>query len=177
MEPRTSDPARDALTASLPELLAAAWPRAYRLSQAILHDRIDAEDAVQDACLRVTRQLDTLRDEAAFESWFLKIVSREAIRISKQRKRSAPEELRYDRTGVVAAEVIDLRDALAALPQTLRTPLLLSVYAGLRGDEIAELVGTTPGNVRFRIWKAKTALKELLSPKDATNGEYIRAIC
>src|SRR5580693_1167881 len=92
-----TEPTRDALRASLPELLAAAWPRAYRLSQAILHDRIDAEDAVQDACLKVTEQLRTLRDETVFESWFLKIVSREAIRISKKRKRSAPEELQYDR--------------------------------------------------------------------------------
>ena len=46
----------------------------YRLARVILGDRADAEDAVHDACLLAWQKWSTLRDEAAFERWFQRIL-------------------------------------------------------------------------------------------------------
>jgi RNA polymerase sigma-70 factor (ECF subfamily) len=48
--------------------------RIYRLAMAILHDEREAEDAVQDACLRVFERIKHYRAESSFETWLTAVV-------------------------------------------------------------------------------------------------------
>jgi DNA-directed RNA polymerase specialized sigma24 family protein len=63
------------------------------------------------------------------------------------------------------SDILDLRSSIAALPVALRVPLVLAAYCGLSSKEIGAILDIRAGAVRFRIWRAKTILREQLSPR------------
>jgi hypothetical protein len=58
----------------LAELICAGLDRAYRLAGLLLGRGPDAEDVVQDACVRAWQSVGSLRDRAVFTAWFDRIV-------------------------------------------------------------------------------------------------------
>lgn len=63
---------------------------------------------------------------------------------------------------VSAGEVARIRQAIAALPATLKEPLLLCTLEGLSQDEAAAVLGTSRKAVETRIYRARQKLSELL---------------
>ena len=59
-----------------------------------------------------------------------------------------------------------LRDALMALDEALRLPLLLSYMEGYRVREVARILRIPEGTVKSRIARAKRRLRELLEEED-----------
>jgi RNA polymerase sigma-70 factor (ECF subfamily) len=55
-----------------------------------------------------------------------------------------------------------VKQAVAALPEELRTPLILSVYQGLSHAEIGEILKCTAKAVETRIYRARNELREKL---------------
>ena len=76
--------------------------------------------------------------------------------------RSRPEEATDARAGLAAA-----CDAVAALPGSLREPLLLSTVGGLTSADVGATLGIPAGTVRYRVAKARLKLTNLL----AANGQ------
>lgn len=56
-----------------------------------------------------------------------------------------------------------VRRAIAALPEELKTPLILSAYEGMSHAEIGEVVGGSPKAVEMRIYRAKQQLRQHLT--------------
>ena len=63
---------------------------------------------------------------------------------------------------------LDLDAALAALPEEFRVPVVLRDQAGLRYDEIAEVLDIPPGTVRSRIARGRARLTEMLGEGNQT---------
>ena len=128
-------------------LLQTIWPDAYRLAFAVLGDRPSAEDAAQEACVIVYRAITSLRKPAAFRTWFYRLVVREASRLKRQRSRteSASESATHDSDHAAS---IDIWRALSTLPQHLREVVVLRYFEDLSQDEVAELLGVSPGTVK-----------------------------
>src|SRR5262245_65299568 len=59
--------------------------RAYRLAVGITNSTEDAEEVVQDACLKVINKIDSFRSASAFGSWFYRIVANAALRKARRR--------------------------------------------------------------------------------------------
>ena len=154
-------------------LLAAVWPDAYRIARTVLSDRQLAEDAAQDACVRVLTGLGDLRHPAAFPVWFFRLVTREAYRRVRSVGRETLAELTEENLGLAApnavsgAEVLDLRRAVRALRPTYRLPVLLRYYLGLSDREAAQVLGTTEGAVRVRLFTARRRLRQSLDDTEA----------
>jgi len=72
------------------DLVAAYGNRAYRLAWRITGSAQDAEEAVQDAFLSVTRKIDTFRGESAFGSWLYRIVANAAYQRCRSLAAAAP---------------------------------------------------------------------------------------
>jgi len=148
---------------------------ARRLALAAVGQPADADEAVQDASVAAWTRLDALHDPAAFRGWFMRIVWRKAI----DRRRSVRSW--FDRFGSAASDERPMEFATAdpspdaqlisrelqlaitqvvrALPRKLRDPFLLAASGDHRYEEIATLLGTPIGTVKWRISEARRLIR------------------
>ena len=136
------------------------YQRAYRAAWLVLHDRQSAEDAVQEAFLRVWRFRASLPAGDAVRPWLYRVVVNTAISALRH------ERLRTEREPMSSTASAD-RDpdeqlvvaaALADLPDHLRIPIVLRYWIGLSEKEIATAIGRRPGTVKSRLHEARTRL-------------------
>jgi RNA polymerase sigma-70 factor (ECF subfamily) len=149
---------------------------ALRTAAAALGRREDAEDVVQEAFVVAWRRLPGFRGEAAFRTWFLTIVWRRALDRRKARDRwwrkgssSSPDDgdLARDETGRANPEqlAIDrqhrraIAQAIARLSPKLRDALLLAASGEHTYEDIARLLGTREGTVKWRVFEARRIVR------------------
>jgi len=144
----------------------------YNLARWLTRDVHDAEDVVQDACMRALKYVGTLRDGAA-RAWFLTIV-RHAFYDWCERNRPA-EIFRDDGTAIDmaaddsamgpeqaalrGAESRVLADAVAELPLGFREVLILRELEELSYKEIARIADIPVGTVMSRLARARGLLR------------------
>ena len=154
---------------TLSDWLAAAYPSAYRTARLILRDPADAEDAVQDAFLRAWRFRDAAPKDGGWQPWLYRVVvnacySRLRREVPWRAARAdldddyvdderGPEDAALD-----AESTSEVAAALAALPASLRIPVVLRYYAGLPEKDIAIAIGRRPGTVKSRLYDARQRL-------------------
>jgi RNA polymerase sigma-70 factor (ECF subfamily) len=154
----------------------------YNLARWLARDGHDAEDIVQDACMRALKYIDSLnRGEA--RAWFLTIV-RHAFYDWCERNR--PAEIAHDDGSALEAAVdhnaIDpeqaavrraeskvLADAVAELPLAFREVLILREMEDLSYKEIARIADIPIGTVMSRLARARALLQG--SPRLRAIGE------
>ena len=156
----------DELAAFLEE----SYDRAYRTAWLIVRDRADAEEAVQEAYLRVWRFRDALPDgDDAMRPWLyrvlvnttLSLLRRERPRIAAVREAAAREPRAVGPADVAVLDAEASAAVLAAigdLPEHLRVPVVLRYWSGLTEREIAAAIRRRPGTVKSRLHEAKRRL-------------------
>jgi RNA polymerase sigma-70 factor, ECF subfamily len=135
--------------------------RLRALAFAVLGEREETEDVVQETLLRAYLGLDTLRDHDRFGSWLGSI----AVNLARMRRRQPRRETLplYERTIAAADEPeTTVGDALAALPREARELLLMHYVEGVHCAEMAERLGCSAGAVRVRLHRARERLRQLL---------------
>jgi len=146
-------------------------PAAYNLARWLLHDADDAEDVVQEACLRAFRFLDRLRGDDG-RAWLLAIVRNTSftwLEKTKSRDHDVPvddETLPDGRDAELAVHAeIDLkmlRRAMARLPVEFREAILLRDLEGLSYKEIAAISGVPIGTVMSRLARGRDQLRKAI---------------
>ena len=169
MPPRTFE------EAVLPNLDAA-----FNYARWLTRNDADAEDVVQDACVRAVRFFSSLRDEDA-RAWLFTIVrntwySRVSRRAGKTE--AVPLDMSTDEPtdGALDPEarllqqhtVAQVRDALEQLPTDFREVLVLREIEGMSYKEIAAVVQVPIGTVMSRLARARDRLAAMLKPPPAT---------
>ena len=134
--------------------------RLYRVARTLLSRDTDCEDAVQEALLRAWARRSSLREEAYFETWLIRILINECKNIYR-RNPQAEAELPQN-LSEAAYETSPLFDALQALPQKLRITLELHYIEGYKTREIAKLLNLPESTVKWRLAKARRILKDEL---------------
>ena len=164
--------ARGGDKAAFEGLLEPVIDMAGRLAYAMLLDRTEAEDVVQDAAVKAWRRLGNVRAGAAFKPWFLGIVANECRSVRRGRWWST---LRLDHPMAsetvgpeAAAARVDLRRALMRLPADQRAALLLHFYLDLPLEEVAASLGISVAGAKSRINRAFKRLRPAL-----TSGEVL----
>jgi RNA polymerase sigma-70 factor (ECF subfamily) len=148
------------------------YARYARMVHGILLARVprrDAEDLVQDVFLTVHRRLNTLREARAFGGWLAMIARNRAM--DHLRRERGSIELSED-VAVAArrdAEAAEALDAIRALPEAYREPLILRLVEGMTGPEISERTGLTPGSVRVNLHRGMALLRQSLR-RSQTHG-------
>lgn len=135
----------------------------------VLGDRDDAEDAAQDAFLRLYRSLHAFRGEAAFETWLFRLTVSAAVdhrRRALRRARAAaaiPDVLATPRATATERErARRMLEALAGLPQAQRVPLALREVYGYEYAEIATLLRRPTGTVKAAVHRGRRVLRRAL---------------
>jgi RNA polymerase sigma factor (sigma-70 family) len=147
---------------------------ALRLAYGIAGD--EAEDAVQDAFVKMFRALAKFRADAAFRPWLFTIVANEARNRRRSISRRTKLELRvsgqpqFDGSAGVAADDIAARrdqrqhlvDAVAALPDRYREVVALRFFGGLSEIETAAVLSCPVGTAKSRLSRALSLLRVTL---------------
>ena len=145
----------------------------YRYAAWLSRDRAVADDVVQDAMLRAWKSLDALRDDSAAKPWLLTIVRRENARYFERRRLDTVDvdNLTPSQEALLAdkpdEQIDDMREAIYALDDDYREPLVLQVLMGYSTNEIAELMGLKQGAVLTRLHRARLKLKESMQSRGA----------
>jgi len=157
--------------AELERWLAEAYPGAYRTARFLLRDPAAAEDAVQEAFLRVWRFRDAVPAGDGRRPWLYRVVTnaclsrlraegsrpRTGVGVDKLERRPADwgDPSAAAEQGARSRAVVD---ALADLPEGLRVTAVLRWYAGLTEAEVATAIRRRPGTVKSRLHDAKRLL-------------------
>jgi RNA polymerase sigma-70 factor (ECF subfamily) len=125
------------------------------------------EDAVSEVFLRAWRGLGAYRDTGVpFSAWLYGIARHVAVDELRRRGRVEPVERVPDgEVEPMTAELLTLRGAIDALPTEQRQVIELKYLAGMTNDEVAAAMGTTPGAVNARQWRALQALASRLGER------------
>jgi len=148
----------------------------YRVAYSVLRNSADAEDAVQEAYLRVLRHRDSLSEIRDPRVWLVRIVWN-VVLDRKRRSKTRPETddiadlarllpapgLSADERVVSEQHHASVLRAVEQLPEKERRVLILSAFEELSSVEIAQVLGTTESTVRSRLFRARNLLSTLLS--------------
>ena len=154
---------------------------AYTLARYLTRNEHDAEDVVQDACLRALKYFDGFRGEEATSAraWLLAIVRNTAFS-SRRRERPDAVVLQFDEaqhSDAVAdehpeAEVLrsaakeSLGRALDRLAPEFREVIVLRELEGLSYKEISDVAGVPVGTVMSRLSRARNRLQQALREEE-----------
>jgi len=163
----------------------------YRIAYAVLRSHHDAEDATQETFVRVLRYSHKLARVEDHKTWLARIAWRVAVDRNRQqgRKREIPlddpekplpevasSDARAD-DALHGAHVSDvLERMIAALPEKLRQPLILSTIEEMPPREVAATLGINEAAVRSRIFRARQILRERLVGRTSRKwvGKWLR---
>lgn len=157
--------------------------RAGRIAYHFLRDGADADEAVQEAFLKVFLHIGTFQEDLPFEVWFTRILINGCLDRRKARRRRerwllpaqqttaddqgrvqavpsigpSPEDqlLKNERRAAVAK-------AIERLPDRQRTVLLLSLYDERSPREVSEITGMNQSTVRVHLFRAIRKMRSLL---------------
>ena len=137
-------------------------PMLLRLAAARLSSPADAEDAVQEAFLRLLTTHPVFRDAEHEKAWLIRTTLHRACDI---RKSAARRNLPLEEAVLAAApeaEEGDLLAAVRALPDKYGAVIHLHYYEGYSIGEIATLLGVPAPTVGTRLARGRERLRRLL---------------
>jgi RNA polymerase sigma-70 factor (ECF subfamily) len=147
----------------------------YRYAYRLSGSSVDAEDLTQEAFCKAQVNLSQLRDISRAKPWLFSIL-RNAY-LHRVRTEKTQNTVSLDGIPDVAEPLPDplpevdpeqLQEALHALPETYRTPIILYYFEDFTYRDIAEQMDLPLGTVMSRLARAKAFLRARLVP---SNGE------
>lgn len=148
----------------------------YRVAFSVLRSPADAEDAVQEAFLRVLRHRHMLPEVRDHRVWLIRIVWN-VVLDRKRRAKTRPETddvaelarvlpsngLSAEQIAAAAQHHAQVLACVEKLPAKERQVLLLSAFEELTSVEIASVLGITESSVRSRLFRARNLMAGLLN--------------
>jgi len=144
---------------------------AYRLAFGMLHQREEAEDAVQEAAVKAWRKLGNLRPGANLRPWFLGIVANQCRTTRRSRWWSviklAHLQVAAPSGGMLPFVGEDLRQALRRLEPGQRAAVILRFYLDLPLEEVAAVLSIPIGTAKSRLSRGIRRLRPLVEDREA----------
>jgi RNA polymerase sigma-70 factor, ECF subfamily len=148
------------------------WDRLYRWLFHLTHDPHTAEDLVQETFLRAFRALNSFQAGTNFQAWLFRIAHNALSNQRRSRRRIRqpfPEGVPARGEGPVEAAMTrealqHLARAVGRLPSDFRAAFLLRVEQDLSFRDIAQALGISEETARWRVFKARQKLMEVMEP-------------
>jgi RNA polymerase sigma-70 factor (ECF subfamily) len=133
----------------------------------------DADDACQEALIKIVRNLPRFDGRSSFSTWAYRIATNASLDELRKRDRrprlAVDDDLHAEPTDVTAEQPVEqladrllLDAALDQLPEDLRVAVVLRDVANLDYAEIAEVLDVPVGTVKSRISRGRSALASML---------------
>jgi RNA polymerase sigma-70 factor (ECF subfamily) len=176
-EPELLAAARGGDLDAFERLVAMHERRIYGLALRIAGNAEDAKDAMQEAFLRLHRNMAQIDSEAAIGPWLCAVAVNACRDIGRAKRRSrlvamegevdskphptaGPEQL-----AAASERERHLQSALRCLPEMERAALLLREMEGLSTGEVARILGSSETTVRSQISRARLRLRKLFAER------------
>jgi RNA polymerase sigma-70 factor, ECF subfamily len=171
---------RDAARDRFADLVASQQRRAVRIAYQYLRDAHDADEAVQDAFVKVFTHITTYREDLPFEVWFTRILINGCLDMRKSRARRLRWALPMGGTSEAPAidpvatqaspedrlvssdQAREIAAAVQQLPERQRTVFTLCHVAEHSTAEVSQALGLSEATVRVHLFRAVHKLRKLL---------------
>ncbi len=164
--------ARDGDRSAFGEIVQSHYREVVRVVERMCGDAGLAEDAAQEAFLRAWMHLPSFQIRAPFRNWLFRIAINAALDVLRRKTEEPLEEdqgpLLSDPASGPEAALIEkertaaVREAVASLPESTRSVLVLREFGGMSYREIASTLDIPLGTVMSRLNYARTNLRILL---------------
>lgn len=130
----------------------------------------EPEDLCSDVWIKIATSIGTFQgDTAAFKGWIYAIARNAATDLSRKKKRQGTSvELSETDWTSENSTMVEVMDLIKRLPKDYAEVILLRVVADLEVNDVAEIVGKQPGNVRVLTHRGLKQLSEMLEGGDRT---------
>jgi RNA polymerase sigma-70 factor (ECF subfamily) len=172
MDASVLDRARAGDVDALDVLVRTYHDRVYRFGLRACRNAFDADDAVQEAFIKLARRPDVVRDPGAL-SWLMTVIRNACTRMlrpfSRKRHAAAPiadagqipaeglsPEAALERWQLVHA----VHEAIARLEPLYREVIILRDLEGLSGEQVSELLDVPQATMKTRLHRARQMLRE-----------------
>ncbi|MCA9899447.1 MAG: sigma-70 family RNA polymerase sigma factor [Anaerolineales bacterium] len=165
------------------ECIALHSPALNRLLLRLLGNEQDAEDVLQETFLNAFRAIDSFEGRSSLSTWLYRIAYNAAMmRLRRPKARTiSVEETMNETPGYIPRQLFDwcclpeetydseevqteLRQAIAAMPETLQMVFMLRELEGMSTDETADTLDISPSAAKVRLHRARQWLRDTLSP-------------
>ena len=149
----------------------------WRVCWRYMQNREDASDCAQEAMLKAWRSLPGYRQDCSLETWLYRICV--SCCVDALRRRTQPalslndlSEAGFDppaaaptpeESALRTEDSSELQQAIALLPEDMRTVLILSALEDRTYEDIASITGVAVGTVKSRLNRARIKLSQILS--------------
>src|SRR5215510_3580798 len=164
------------------ELTSPHFGALYRFALHKLRDAHQAEDLVQEVCLKAYRAFDHFERGTNYRAWLFRILSNTILDLQRQASKKPievnldtgrslfPLNIRAEHTRrldpeqqlMAASLAYEVRTAIADLPPEWQAVVLLSFVEGFSYKEIADILGCPIGTVMSRLYRARQSLRQRL---------------
>lgn len=145
----------------------------YNVCLRILQHQAEAEDALQEAFIKVFNNIQQYRNESSIGSWIKQIVTNTCLNVLKKRKIIFNElddnvelsETESENNNETNFSIDDIKKAIEELPQGYRVVFNLFTFEDYSHKQIADMLEISESTAKTQLFKAKRKLKELLIAK------------
>ena len=153
--------------------------RIFRLALAMLPDRAAAEEAAQDALVRIWKGLPRFRGDSSLSTWIFSIARNACL---TARKRSSARTISLEEPAAMreaegrgadqwqGSAGPDAAELLRRLPTQYREAMALFYLQEKSYDEVAEMLGLPVGTVKTYLFRARRSLAEQLARERVGKG-------
>jgi RNA polymerase sigma-70 factor (ECF subfamily) len=161
--------------------LVAAIPHLRAFARSLCNDPTQADDLAQEALAKAWKARDSFEPGTSIKAWTFMILRNQFYSEKRRSWRTAPLDVEMAENTLLAnddptvpMDLLELRAALAKLPDDQREALILVGAGGMAYEEAAQVCQCAVGTIKSRVSRARRALEVLLSeagPRHA-NGDH-----
>jgi RNA polymerase sigma factor (sigma-70 family) len=147
--------------------------RLFRTGMSILNDDTEVEDAMQASYIKAYEHLAAFENRSSFSTWITRIMINECLLQKKNKRRlQTISENQYEKISRMKTPVhmlmnkelgAVLENAIALLPEKYRMVFILREVEDLSVRDTAEVLALEESNIKVRLNRAKTMLRENLT--------------
>lgn len=171
--------------AAMNTLLERHYDRIHAVCRRVTGSAADADDAAQEAMIKIVRAIGTFDGRSQFSTWCYRIATNVSLDELRRRGRRPqlhtvrpgadeeppePVDDRAERDVVSPVNRLVVEQAIASLPIEFRTPLVMRDVGDLDYSEIADALGIPIGTVKSRIARGRRQLVEFLGESSGESG-------
>lgn len=162
--------------AAFEELMTTYQARIYALALRMMRNEYDAQDAAQDAMLKIYTHIDSFQQKSAFSTWVYSITRNTCLDALRKKNTYPQSELstveftlpdtQFSAHPELSAEQKELRrmisQCITLLPGDQQAVLVLRDVDGYAYDEICQLLNISEGTLKSRLHRARAKLRDSL---------------